>query len=202
MLFFFQHKPIVDNPPKQMHNKLRKQSKKVKNFGEKISPYQDSYNEKTDLPFDINRVINPYDFICLFVSDDIIDKIVTETKRYAGLKNDARYQTMVDRSTIRCSQAIMYLTGYITPASKVILWQKREDSNNKLVSKAMSIKMFKDTMRYTHFSDNTNPNTNNPYWKVQTLVDTINNTAQMYVRQTKYSSIDETMVKVSTFFLN
>ena len=181
-----------------MQNKERKQTMDVKNFGEKISKYKEIYNDKTDLSFDITKVLTPYDFFCLFVSDDIIDKIVTETKRFAGVKNDARYQTMVDRSIIRCSHAIMYLTGYMTPASKVLLWQKREDSNNRLVHKAMSIKDFKDTMRYTQFSDCTNPNTNNPYWKVQSLIDNINHTAQKYVRQTEYSSIDQTIVKVNT----
>ena len=48
---------------------------------------------------DTNKVKNPYDFLCLFIHDEIIDSIVTETKRYACAKNNMK--GIVSRSAFK-----------------------------------------------------------------------------------------------------
>ena len=146
---------------------------------------------------DTNKVKNPYDFLCLFIHDEIIDSIVTETKRYACAKNNMKFSNEVTPKLIRLSQAILFLSGYLNPARRSMLWERREDTNNKLVTKAMSRNRFNATIKYIHFTDNNNQSSNDPFRKVQGLFKNINDTAKKFRPPAEHFSVDESMITVS-----
>jgi hypothetical protein len=57
----------------------------------------------------------PLDFFKLIVDDDFIEGVAANSKLYAVRKN---HPDVVDKLTvgnIRTSQAVMYLTGYLSP---------------------------------------------------------------------------------------
>ena len=148
-------------------------------------------------PFDINEMKTPYDYMKLFISDQVVDKIVKETRRYAALQNCTAFQAKVDRDLIRTSQAIMMMSDDddLTPAKRRMFWEKKEDTGNLLVRKAMSRNTFDDVMRYTHFADGRKPKPDDRFWKVRPLFDAINHAAEKYVEKTEFVSVDESMVK-------
>ena len=102
---------------------------------------------------------------------------------YAAQRNCATFQAKVDKDLIRTSQAIMRMSGYLTPAKRRMLWEKREDTGNAMVRKAMSRNTFDDVMRYTHFADSQKPKPNDCFWKVRPLFDEINKTAEKYLKR-------------------
>lgn len=148
-----------------------------------------------NLPIDINEVKNPYDYMKLFISDELVDKIVKETKRYSAQQNCPTYQARVDRDLIRASHAIMLMSGYITPAQRRMYWEKKEDTSNLLARKTMSRNAFDDVMRYTHFVNSEKPKADDRFWKVRPLFNAINKAAKKYIEKTEYVSIDESMIK-------
>ncbi|MPC55142.1 PiggyBac transposable element-derived protein 2 [Portunus trituberculatus] len=62
----------------------------------------------------------------------------------------------VDRDIIIASHII---NGYVSPAQGRMYWEKREDTRNPLVMKAMSRNTFDDIMHYIHFANNKKPKT-------------------------------------------
>jgi hypothetical protein len=147
-----------------------------------------------NLPLDIYEVKNPYDYMKLFISDPLVEKIIKETKRYAVRQNCPAFQAKVDINLIRASHAIMMLSGYLAPAGRRMYWEKREDTGNPLVRKAMSRNTFDDLMRYTHFTNNQKPKTDDCFWKVRPLFNAINKAADKYIEKTEYVSVDESMI--------
>ncbi|KAK3880385.1 hypothetical protein Pcinc_015151 [Petrolisthes cinctipes] len=74
------------------------------NDKEMVSWLEEESVTADNLPIDINEV------------DELVEKIVKETKRYLAQENCHTFQTRVDRDLIRASHAIMLMSGYITPA--------------------------------------------------------------------------------------
>ncbi|KAK8387206.1 hypothetical protein O3P69_018089 [Scylla paramamosain] len=117
-----------------------------------------------NLPFDINEVKTPYDYMKFFIPDQLVDKIVEETKRYAAQENCPTFQAKVDRGIIRASHAIMVMSDYLSTVMR-IFWEKKENTRNTLVKKAMPRNTFDDIMHYTHFADNHKPKDDDCFWK-------------------------------------
>ncbi|KAK8403132.1 hypothetical protein O3P69_000969 [Scylla paramamosain] len=110
-------------------------------------------------------------------------------------KNNQDFGSRVNRNMIRASRTIMYLSGYLTESQNHMYWQRREETNNTLVKKAMSRNEFDDVMRYTHFANLNKPNEDEPFWKVAMLFKNINDTATKYVEKTEFVSVDESMIR-------
>ncbi|XP_066969214.1 piggyBac transposable element-derived protein 3-like [Macrobrachium rosenbergii] len=179
----------------RVENVDRMQSRSKNNFGNKMPIFSGAKWTKVALPIDPDVIVTPYDYLKLFLPDSCIEKIVKETKRYAGQCNNQGFRAIVSIDMIRASHAIMYLTGYVSASQRHMYWQRHEDTNNALVIKAMSRNTFDDVMRYTHFANVDKPNYNDPFWKVAMLFNTINDTAAKYVEKPEFVSIGESMVR-------
>ena len=87
----------------------------------------------------------------------------------------------------------MFVTEYLTPSHRRMHWEKRGDTSNALLTKAMSKNTFCKVMRFTHFSNSDYPK-EDPFWKVSLLIKTLNETAAKFVEKTEYVSVDESMI--------
>jgi hypothetical protein len=137
----------------------------------------------------------PYDFFKLFVDDLFVDKTVEASQLYAVRKNNTHLKPKLTHNNIRLTHAIMYMTGYLTPSNRRMYWEKREDTMNVMVKKAMSEVSFSNIIANTSFIMRTEPDPNDRYWKVRPLFDQLNSTAKKWVRHPEKVSIDEGMVK-------
>jgi hypothetical protein len=66
----------------------------------------------------------PFDFYKLFLSDEFVDKMVTASRMYAMRKGRADIQSKITNNSLRTSIAIMHMTGYLTPANRLMYWQQ------------------------------------------------------------------------------
>ena len=137
----------------------------------------------------------PYDFFCLFVSDEFVDKITASSKLYAAKKNRPDEAAKINSNSMRVTHAIMFLTGYLTPANRRMYWEKRPDTMNTMVKKAMPRDDFVQVLRNTHFVDTEEPDPKDRFWKVRVLFREVNSRAEQYITQPENVSIDEGMVK-------
>ena len=144
------------------------------------------------LPPDCNT---PYDFHKLFVPDDFVDKVVKLSREYAVRKDKPEVQHKLTHNNIRITHAIMYMTGYLTPANRKLYWQQREDTENILVRKAMPRNTFDEVIRHTYFVDKVTPDPTDRFWKVRPLFTQLNKTAKKYIKHPENVSVDEGMIK-------
>jgi hypothetical protein len=96
---------------------------------------------------------------------------------------------------IRTSQAITFVTHYLTPSNRAMSWEVRKDSSNSFVKEIISRDTFKKVIRFTYFVDSCKLDTNDRFWKVHPLFDQLSKTAKKYVKHAEMVSVDETMIK-------
>jgi len=137
----------------------------------------------------------PYDFFKLFLDDEFLDLMVTKSQSYAASKNRPDVVGKINRDSLRITQAIMQISGYLTPSQRLMFWEMREDTSNIMVRTAMSRNDFKAIVAHIHFADEEERNAADRFWKVRPLFVHINNKAQELVTQTREVSIDEGMIK-------
>jgi hypothetical protein len=139
--------------------------------------------------------VSPYDFFKLFVDDNFINEVVEASQRYAVRKNRPELLPKLTHDNIRLTHAIMYMTGYITPSNRRMYWERRGDTMNVQVKKAMSETTFSSIITNTAFVQRTEPDPLDRYWKVRPLFNQLNTTAKKWVQHPEKVSIDEGMVK-------
>jgi hypothetical protein len=175
------------------HNKNRPWSKRIPaNFGGHLPAFQ--LQPSPNIPPDCQT---PLDYFKLFVDDKFVENIAARSQLYAVKNNSPEAQKMLTPDLIRTSQAIMFMTGYLTPSNRAMYWSVREDTGNSFVKKAMSRDTFKKITRFTYFVDsNRSPDKKKDrFWKVRPLFDQLNATAKRYVKPTEMVSVDGAMVK-------
>jgi hypothetical protein len=139
--------------------------------------------------------MTPYDFWMMFMDDDFIELMVTKSKSYAISNNRQEAVAKITKDSLRVSQAIMYISGYMTPSERGMFWELKEDTTNTLVRSAMSRNDFKTILRNIHFADQEEKKEDDRYWKVRPLFNHLNAKAKELVTQTREVSIDEGMIK-------
>jgi hypothetical protein len=138
---------------------------------------------------------SPYDFFKLFVDDYFVDQTVEVSRLYAVRKNNVHMLPKLTHNNMRITHAIMYMTGYLTPSNRRMYWERREDTMNVQVKKAMSETTFTGIITNTSFVKRTEPDPQDRFWKVRPLFDQLNSTAKKWVQHPEKASIDEGMVK-------
>jgi hypothetical protein len=138
---------------------------------------------------------SPYDFHKLFMDDAFVDHLVKVSRLYASRKDRANVLPKLTSNNFRVSQAIMYLTGYLTPSNRKMFWEQREDTENMFVRKAMSKNTFNIMVANTYFVDRVDPDPGDRFWKVRPLFDQLNKTAKERVRHPERVAVDEGMIK-------
>lgn len=159
-------------------------------FGTRVPVFQEQ--PMKPIPADCST---PYDFHKLFMTDEFIDETVRVSRIYAVRKGKPDLPAKITNNSLRTSQAIMYLTGYLTPSNRLMYWEQRPDTNNQFVKKAMSRNLFMDIVRYTYFVDTVVPDPQDRFWKVRPLFTHLNKMASNYVTIPENVSIDEGMIK-------
>ncbi len=69
-----------------------------------------------------------YDFYKLFMPDEFVDELVRVSRLYAVKKGNSDLQAKITNNSLRTTQAIMYLTGYLTPSNRLMFWEQKPDT--------------------------------------------------------------------------
>ncbi|KAK2725632.1 hypothetical protein QYM36_000211 [Artemia franciscana] len=94
--------------------------------------------------------MSPAEYVSMFFSDEMTDKILLETNRYAMTKDDKFID--VTKQEICSYLSITLYMGIIRLPSYKLYWEK--ELNYTLVSGKMSLDSFALIQRYLHFNDN------------------------------------------------
>ena len=184
-----------DNAGSHHEEKLTRKRNKDRKWSISDAGMQSKVPDFTQPPFipvpdDCNT---PYDFFKLFVDDDFVDQLVSQSVAYANQRNLPGEAAKINHSTMRVSHAVMFVTGYSTPANRKMFWEQREDAMNLLVKKNITRDDFISVISFTHFADTPDPQ--DKFWKVRLLFNQLNDKAKLYVVQTENVSVDEGMIK-------
>lgn len=176
---------------KPLSSFVERKPKQIKNFD-----YQKQDLELSGFPDwkEIAHVPNnrsPATLFRLFFNDEVINLILHFSNTYAQQKNRAGDIT---RDELLCFIGVLLLSGYVPLPRKVMFWQNRSDTNNKLVCEAISRDRFQYIMSNIHFNDNTQLNEADRYSKIRPLFDILNEKFFEHAPVEENHSIDESMV--------
>ena len=160
-------------------------------FGDDVPAFQPVPPSKT-----VNDdVILPYDFFRLFISDEFVDMVSTKSKLYCTRRGAVDKASLLNKDILLTSMAIIYMSGYVTPAQKKLWWENRPDTQHIYVKKAMPRDTFRAVTSFTYFVEPEDQDMTDPFWKVRPLIDELNKTAKQLVQQSEFVSVDESMVR-------
>ncbi|XP_063628187.1 piggyBac transposable element-derived protein 4-like [Cydia splendana] len=99
---------------------------------------------------------NPYDYFKLFVTDEIIDKIVHETNNFANKSVGTNLWKPTDKEEMHTFFAILLAMGLVKVPHIGDYWSKNKLYRNEYISSLMSRDRFLALLKYWHFSDDSN----------------------------------------------
>lgn len=134
----------------------------------------------------------PFEVFSLFFSDDVWEKIISYTKKYAYDKN--RHSFTVDKTSLKRFFGILIFSGYHTLPATKLYWSKDEDKGIALVRNSMSRNRFDSIKQNIHLSDNDQLDKNDRFSKLRPLFDLINEKNMQFGVFSHNLSIDEEMV--------
>ncbi|KAF2901570.1 hypothetical protein ILUMI_04616 [Ignelater luminosus] len=105
-----------------------------------------------------NETSNPVELFYKFVDDKIADLLVAESNNYANGKN---LKEGVCHDKLRTFVGVLLLSGYVSVARRKLYWQNAPDTNNVLVTAAISRDRFTFIMSNIHCTSNNNLDENN-----------------------------------------
>ena len=121
--------------------------------------------------------------------------MAVKSKLYCVARGDPGKQDIMTADNILTSIGVMYLTGYLNPAHKLLYWEDRLDVQNLFVKNAISRNKFISVLRYIYFSEDADSDPNDAFWKVRPLISHIINKARELIEQPEWVCVDESMVR-------
>ncbi|XP_045467968.1 piggyBac transposable element-derived protein 4-like [Harmonia axyridis] len=149
---------------------------------------------------DLNK---PFDIYQQFITNEIIDLIVSETNRYASqlkskpLRPRSLLHKWVDtnREEMQRFLAVLLIMGINELPKMRLYWSNDEMYGNDLIKKTMTRNRFDMMLRCLHFTDNTDPEANaDRLSKIKTVVELICRQFQETLTPNEEVVIDESMV--------
>jgi hypothetical protein len=140
---------------------------------------------------------NPSDIYRMFLSDEILNFMVTETNRYAQQQiSIGKSLKWIDISKDEMERflAILMLMGIHRLPEIRLYWSNNEMFANALIKKTMSRDRFVSILNNWHFSNNEDNLNNDRLWKIQKLVDMFLTNFKTAIAPGKEVVIDESMV--------
>lgn len=134
----------------------------------------------------------PFEVFSLFFSDEVWEKIIFYSKKYAQDNN--RHSFQIDKTSLKRFFGILIFSGYHTLPATKLYWSKDEDKGVMLVRNCMSRNRFDSIKQNIHFSDNEQLDKSDKFSKLRPLFDMINEKNMQFGVFSHNISIDEEMV--------
>lgn len=159
-----------DIPLSQIREKSSKNAKKLKknknyHYVKTDLSTNDAIFEKPEDGVHIDER-NPTSLFCSIFDDELVEKIMNETNRYASQKNrDLR----VSIPEMKCFLGVILLSGFVPLPRRRMYWERSKDSNNELVSQAIARNKFEFILSNIHCQDNNFLDPSDKFAKVRPL---------------------------------
>lgn len=152
---------------------------------------------------EIRESLTPLDVFSLFITDDILDKIVVETNRYAQQENlqfrrpKSRRNTWVptNRDEIKLFFCIVISIGLVRLPHLNLYWSKKSLYHNQFISSIMPRDRFLLILRFLHFNDNEGLlESGDKLYRIRPILDRLNERFRTVMTPGRDLVIDESMV--------
>lgn len=100
----------------------------------------------------------------------------------------------VTKNEIFCFIGIMLLSGYSTCSRREMYWENAPDTNNNLISEAISRNRFRYIMQNIHCCDNANLDKSDKFSKVREFINILNKKFIDFAPIQEHHSVDESMI--------
>lgn len=137
--------------------------------------------------------LTPVQIFELFIDEEVINLFVTETKKYAVLKNESNMNVSADE--IKAFLGILILSGYNSLPGKKCYWNTKDDMKNILVSECMRRDRFLYINKYFHVGDNTEIDHRDRLFKLRPLINLLKTRFMKHWIMCEFLDYDESMVK-------
>jgi len=162
------------------------------NWNKKDLKPDESRISKSTKPIFPNQDTTPTSLFEYFFNDNIVDLIVTMSRRYAHQKLQPNFT--ITAENFRAFIAILLLLGYVPLPRRRMYWEQSTDVHNEAVAGALSLNRFEEILRYLHLADNTELDPNDKIAKIRPLFDHLNKQYLKYWPVEADLDIDESMV--------
>ena len=131
-----------------------------------------------------------------FLTDQLFDHIYYQTQLYNTWQNvstGSKKVKEVSREEIRQFIGIILIMGVVKLPTRRMYWQPA--TRVDLIADNMNVNRFAKILRVMHFNDNSQIPTDNcdSSYKIQSLIDTLNNTFRSIVHTETCLAVDEQM---------
>jgi len=146
---------------------------------------------------------SPLDFYKLLVNDEMIEKIVIETNKYAVQQISSKHISPHSRLTkwrdtnineMKQFLGTLIWTGLVQLPSYELYWSSSEIFKTKFGT-IISRNRFEILLQMIHFADNSQIDKNNRLFKLGTLIDDVMLNSNMCMKPGKSFCIDESLIK-------
>ncbi|KAG8269740.1 hypothetical protein J6590_108806 [Homalodisca vitripennis] len=139
----------------------------------------------------------PIKSFSLFLDQDILMHIVSQSNLYANQSNNFNLNLTVDE--LKCFLGILIIMGFHKLPSIRLYWSTDPNFHFSRISKLMSLKRFLKILRFLHLNDNEKlPDKGSPdfdkLFKIRPLLDYVNNKCQTMFQPSRNLSVDESMI--------
>ena len=152
----------------------------------------------------INLVLNnpnELDVFLSFIGDDLWDKMIMESNRYARQQLGDRFANfrVITRAELKAFIGINIIMGIVRLPNYALYWSNDEFFGNQGIKRVMTKNRFEELSCYLHFSDSSKEPARGDrdydrLYKVRTVLDYVRNKCEMNFMPTKNISVDEGMV--------
>lgn len=151
-----------------------------------------SYSEPLDAAYPAYALLSPFEVFRLYMNDDFLYHIETETLRYAHeIKCDLKFSTSSDE--IQQFLGIILYSGYVRLPQERDYWSTAMDFSLPFVASSMTRDRFQLLKMYLHLADNNNLGPSKCA-KIQPVYDLMNRNLRQFGVFAHDLSIDESMV--------
>lgn len=189
---------IENNPNTPNVSNIKKSKKILRKWEEKVLEKGNAKNlfmHDNNLPAIINewkeQNLKPIHIFKLFFDEQFMEHVCKETVRYASQKGVSFTLSVQE---LYKYFGILILSGYHPLPCRRMYWESRNDTHSHLVSNSFSRNRFEQIHRFLHFNDNTLHVRSNKVYKIQPIIDHVNERFQYYIQPLKgHFSVDEAM---------
>ena len=172
-------------------------------------PRQIPFTGRQRIMANLPRNPTPQDFFKLYITEEIIDHLVTQTNLYAAQYIEREHDNLGPRSTVHqwiptsrpemlTLIGILILMGILHKPRMALYWSTDKLLATPIFSQVMRRDRFFLLLRFLHFADNRNYNQNDPgrdkLFKVREVMNMIKRGCSEVFSPGKYLTMDESLV--------
>jgi len=162
-----------------------------------------TYENDCTLPIELFANNEPYDYLKLFLTDDILNCMVLETNRNAEqylksirLSRSSRFhpwQPIVLEDMTKFIGLLLWM-GVLNYPNIANYWSKAEKYENSVAPKIMSRNKFELILRFWYFADNETSDKSDRLYKIRNILDKINLNFEHLLTPGEIIAVDESMI--------